>query len=250
MTVSIALTGKSGSGKTTIIKSISESLKDMYPEKSILLIDNDLSKELSLYFGIETQNTLYDLLTNNYTYKSKLPEGMSKQEYIEWVLQDLVTSVSENTDLLATGYLSTTDCKCFAKGQVKEALNKFIKNYDIVLFDCEFDLEYLSHLVGCHIDVTLIIAEPTISSVYAAAKIRDLSQKHAAGEQIGIMLNKLKQNRIPESISGLLNEYDLELLGTLPFVEEVANNIFYTKSKELENLVEGILYRLNLPFDR
>ncbi len=250
MTVSIAITGKSGSGKTTLIKSISESFKNMYPEKTILLVDNDLSKELSLYFGIETQNTLYDLVTNEYTYKSKLPKTMTKQEYIEWVLQDIVMSVNDNTDLLVTGYISTADCMCFAKGQVKEALNRFIKNYDIVLFDCEFDLEYLSHLIECHVDVTLIIAESTISSVYAAGKIRDLSQKHAAGEQIGIILNKLKQNRIPEVISGLLNEYDLELLGTLPFVEEVANNIFYTKSKELEDLMEGILYRLNLPFDR
>ncbi len=250
MTVSIAITGKSGSGKTTVIKSVSESLRKIYPEKSMLLVDNDLSKELGLYFGIETPNTLYDLVINKYTYKSKLPDEMTKQEYIEWVLQDLVISVSENIDLLATGYISTAECKCFAKGQVKEALNKFIKNYDVVLFDCEFDLEYLSHLIECHIDITLIIAEPTISSVYAAGKIRGLSQKHAAGEQIGIILNKLKQNRIPEAISGLLNEYDLELLGTLPFVEEVANNIFYTKSKELEDLIEGILFRLNLPFDR
>ena len=39
MTIKIALTGKSGSGKTTVAKAFLNVLKEKYPEKSILLFD-------------------------------------------------------------------------------------------------------------------------------------------------------------------------------------------------------------------
>ena len=45
MTTTIAITGKSGSGKTTITKAFLNVLKEKFPEKSILLFDNDLSGE-------------------------------------------------------------------------------------------------------------------------------------------------------------------------------------------------------------
>ena len=43
MTTTIAITGKSGSGKTTITKGFLNLLKEYYPDKTILLFDNDLS---------------------------------------------------------------------------------------------------------------------------------------------------------------------------------------------------------------
>ena len=43
MTTTIAITGKSGSGKTTITRAFLAVIKEKYPDKSILLFDNDLS---------------------------------------------------------------------------------------------------------------------------------------------------------------------------------------------------------------
>ena len=42
MATKIAITGKSGSGKTTITKAFLKVLQEYFPEKSILLFDNDL----------------------------------------------------------------------------------------------------------------------------------------------------------------------------------------------------------------
>ena len=47
MTVKLAITGKSGSGKTTIVKAFMHIFEQMYPDKSILLFDNDLTSELA-----------------------------------------------------------------------------------------------------------------------------------------------------------------------------------------------------------
>ena len=55
MTVKLAITGKSGSGKTTIVKAFMQIFKEMFPEKSILLFDNDLAGELGHSFGLDGQ---------------------------------------------------------------------------------------------------------------------------------------------------------------------------------------------------
>ena len=43
MAFKLAITGKSGSGKTTIVKAFLNIFREYFPEKSILLFDNDLT---------------------------------------------------------------------------------------------------------------------------------------------------------------------------------------------------------------
>lgn len=50
MTIKLAVTGKSGSGKTTITKAFLRIFQELFPEKSILLFDNDLASELGHQF--------------------------------------------------------------------------------------------------------------------------------------------------------------------------------------------------------
>ncbi|UKI41887.1 MAG: DUF87 domain-containing protein [Candidatus Melainabacteria bacterium] len=61
MTKTIAITGKSGSGKTTIVKAFMNLLKEYFPDKSILLFDNDLTCELGFTFGLDIRNTIYGI---------------------------------------------------------------------------------------------------------------------------------------------------------------------------------------------
>ena len=56
MTTKIAITGKSGSGKTTITKAFLKILQEMFPEKSILLFENAgkiVPRALFLFFFLK-----------------------------------------------------------------------------------------------------------------------------------------------------------------------------------------------------
>ena len=90
MTITIALTGKSGSGKTTLTKAFVKLFKEIYPEKSILLFDNDLTGELGHTYGLDVRNTIYGIRSGKHEYKTGIPEKMTKQEYIEWALEDII----------------------------------------------------------------------------------------------------------------------------------------------------------------
>ena len=81
MTTKIAVTGKSGSGKTTITKALLKVIKEYFPEKSILLFDNDLTGELGHTFGLDIRNTIYGIRSGKHEYRTGIPQQMTKQEY-------------------------------------------------------------------------------------------------------------------------------------------------------------------------
>lgn len=215
MTTKIAITGKSGSGKTTITKALLQVLKEKFPEKSFLLFDNDLTGELGHTYGLDIRNTIYGIRSGKHEYKTGIPQHMTKQEYVEWALEDIVVSLDDTTDIIVSWLVGSKDCRCPITGQINDALQKFIERYDFVLFDCEFDLKYLNQLVDVDIDLALVVTNPTVESIKLAGRINEYSAKYAAGGQLGVILNKATNDNLTE-IYSLAKESDIEIIGSIP----------------------------------
>ncbi|MFW5879555.1 MAG: AAA family ATPase [bacterium] len=244
MTITIAVTGKSGSGKTTLVKSLVTALHSHYQDKSILLVDNDLSCDLANTFGIKIKNTINNLRVENYKYR--IHEKMQKHELIEWAINDLAVNLYDEIDLIVAGPIATKGCTCVTDQLIDDAMVDLIKNYDIVIFDCEYDLEYLNKLVDYPLDATLIIADTGVSSIYSASKIMESSMRFAAQGQIGVIINKVKDNRIPDNTAALLVENDIKMIGMLPFDENLEYENLSRESEMLTHAVDELLFRLNL----
>lgn len=246
MTTTLAITGKSGSGKTTLVKSFLRIFQEMYPEKSILLFDNDLSSELGHSFKKDIRKTVYGIRSGKHEYKTGIPSKMTKQEFVEWALEDIIVNLEENVDILVTWLIGSKDCRCPITGQIRDALKKLIKRYDIVIFDCEFDLKYLNQTIDCPMDTTIIVSEATEESVHLAQRIEAFSAKYATGGQIGVILNKV-QGCVTEKISTMLNKHHLEILGVVPHDKSLEDNGVQKESQMVKESLEEILFRLNLP---
>lgn len=246
MTFKLAITGKGGSGKTTVVKSFFRIFRELYPEKSILLFDNDLSGELGHSFGLDVRNTIYGIRSGKHEYKTGIPEDMTKQEYIEWALEDILVPIEENTDLIVSWFVGSKDCRCPITGQLNYALKKLINRYDIVIFDCEFDLKYLNQLVDTDVDSTLIVANPAEDSVNLARRIQEFSEKYSAGNQLGVILNKVENND-RESLYNMLNLYELKVLGVIPLDAELQNNPLERESEAVKESIKNFYSRINIP---
>lgn len=246
MTINIAITGKSGNGKTTVTKGLLNLIREFYPEKSVLLFDNDLTSELGHSFGRDIRNTIYGIRSGKHEYKTGIPSQMTKQEYIEWALEDILEPIDENTDIIVSWLIGSKDCRCPITKQINDALAKLINRYDIVIFDCEFDLKYLHQLVDVEMDVTLIITQANEESIHLAKRIEEFSAKYAAGAQIGVVLNKVKGNE-KEAVFELLQKYNLETLGVIPEDENLKENPLNKDSETVTNALKQFYYRLNLP---
>ena len=246
MTTKLAITGKSGSGKTTITKAFLNILKEMFPEKTILLLDNDLTGELGHSFGLDIRNTIYGIRSGKHEYKTGIPENMTKQEFIEWAMEDIVVSLDENVDIIVSWLVGSKDCRCPITGQINDAVLKLIERYDIVIFDCEFDLKYLNQLVDTDVDTTIIVANPSEASAHLAKRIEEFSAKYAAGGQLGVVINKAANDEL-SNVYELLKKYDLDVLGVIPYDKSLEQNTVKKDSKIVEDAIKQFYFRLNLP---
>lgn len=246
MTTKIAITGKSGSGKTTITKAFLAVLKEKYPDKSILLFDNDLAGELGHTFGLDIRNTIYGIRSGKHEYRTGIPQQMTKQEYVEWAIEDIVIPIEENIDIIVSWLSGSKDCRCPITGQLNDALNKLIDRYDFILFDCEFDLKYLNQLVDTNIDLALVIANPTVESMKLAKRINEYSAKYAVGGQMGIIINKVGQEDMTE-VYNLAQESEMEILGSIQLDETLANGSISRESVIIKEAINNLYFRLNLP---
>ena len=246
MSIKIAITGKSGNGKTTITKAFLNIIQENFPDKSILLFDNDLTGELGHSFGLDIRNTIYGIRSGKHEYKTGIPQGMTKHEYVEWAIEDILVNLNDNVDIIVSWFVGAKDCRCPITGQINDACQKLIERYDFVLFDCEFDLKYLNQLVDTDIDLTLVIANPTIDSLHLAKRITEFSAKYAAGGQMGVIINKVKDENI-NLIAEELKNADVDVLGTIPFTNELALGPLDRSSQIVNDAVKQFYFRLNLP---
>ncbi len=249
MTTTLAITGKSGSGKTTVTKAFLRIFQEYFPDKSILLFDNDLTAELGHSFGKDIRNTIYGIRSGKHEYKTGIPENMTKQEYIEWALEDIVETVDENVDIIVSWLVASKDCRCPITKQMNDALQKFISQYDIVIFDCEFDLKYLNQLVDVNIDTAIIVTNPTEESIHLTKRIEEFSAKYAAGGQLGVVLNKV-ENREMTQMFDLLKKYELDVLGVIPMDSDLHTNSIKRESAIAQEAIKQFYFRLNLPQKR
>lgn len=248
MTTKIAITGKSGSGKTTIAKSLLGILREYFPESSILVVDNDLSAEFGHSYGLDIRNTIYGIRSGKHEYKTGIPQHMTKAEYVEWAMEDIIVSLDDNTDLIVSWFTGSKDCRCPITQQINDALSKIINRYDFVIFDCEFDLKYLNQLVDTDIDLTLIVALPYEESVLLAKRIEEFSAKYAAGGQLGVIINRVRNERM-KNVSNMLRCHELDVLGCIPFDEHLSENPLERKSDIVIDSIKQFYSRLNLPQD-
>ena len=231
------LVGVNGSGKTTLAKAFSKLIRQKFETKTILLVDNDLTLELSESFGIKTRNTLYGIKSGKHEYKTGIPTGMTKQEYIEWAIEDIIVSVDENTDVIASWLVTPKDCTCISTKLMRDALKKLIKRYDFIIFDCEYDLKYLNSLVDYPIDEAIIVSTGTKENIALASKIMSTSRKYVLDGQIGVILNNIEKENLNSS-TVLLKDLELNLLGIVEKVDD---------DNKIINALDIVYSRLNLP---
>lgn len=236
MTSSIAIIGKSGSGKTTIAKCFHKLLRKRFKDSSILLVDNDLTLELSQSYQINSKNTVYGIKSGKHEYRTGIPEGMSKQEYIEWALEDIIIAVDENTDIIATWLTTPKDCTCITTKLMRDSLLKLVERYDFVIFDCEYDLKYLNSLVDCKIDEAIIVSLCKKEDIELLKKIESSSKKYIPDGQLDVIINKSQKDKLND-VMDLLNESRV-----LGFIEEQAE----IKIDKIINNLETFYTRMNL----
>ncbi|MEM2137169.1 MAG: AAA family ATPase [Candidatus Methanomethylicia archaeon] len=170
-----SISGKGGTGKTTLSALLLKVLLENHTEDVILVIDADPAMNLNELLGIKVEKSISDVVEEfrRAVDKIEVALGFSKDTLLEyWVHQSIVEH--EKFDLLAMGRGEGEGCYCYINTVLTRILGKLNKNYDVILMDMEAGLEHLNRRTDRYVDTLIVVVDPSIMSFKTAEKIKQI----------------------------------------------------------------------------
>jgi len=177
----IAISGKGGVGKTTIMALLAHHLKKTYHE--VLVIDADPSPHMAQTLGIEQPERITaiadmkDLLRERSGYSEGSPFYNINPEIDD--LPGRFMLEKDGIKLMVLGAIQTGNkgCACAENTVLKRLLTKLLLKADqAVLLDMEAGVEHLGRGTIAGVDHLLVVVIPSASSARTALKIQKLAQ--------------------------------------------------------------------------
>jgi len=223
MATTIAISGKGGSGKTTLAAMIIRLLLHQQ-NRAVLAVDADPNSCLGLTMEIKPLGTIAEIREQA---RSKSPSsgGMNRVQSFEYGIQQAITE-ADGFDLLTMGRPEGPDCYCAINNLLRTFLDKLSSQYKFVIIDNEAGMEHLSRRTTNNVDFLCIVAEPTPLGTITAKRIFDLArQLPISVNEIGVIWNNtspiaIRQSRIESRKSEIEN---IETFGCVPFDQSIFN---------------------------
>ena len=210
MTVTIALAGKGGTGKTTIAGFLIGYLITKN-KKPVLAVDADSNVNLNEVLGLKCDKTLGD--AREAMKGGNVPSGMTKDIFIEMKLQESIIE-SDDFDLIVMGRPEGAGCYCAANTLLSSCLDDLVNNYSYVVIDNEAGMEHISRITTKKIDILLIISDNSARSIQAASRISNLTDElKLEVKDKYLIVNRFKGDE--SELKKLKEEYNLNIIGTL-----------------------------------
>jgi CO dehydrogenase maturation factor len=218
MATTIAISGKGGTGKTTLAAMIIKSLLSQ-SGKTILAVDADPNSCLGQMCGVEPVRIVAEI-REEVLDKPPNNAGMDRVRSFEYGIQQAITE-AKGFDLLTMGRPEGPGCYCAANNLLRKLLDKLSSQYQYVVIDNEAGMEHLSRRTTNNVDLLCIIAEPTALGVVTTQRIFELSkQLPISVKEIGVIWN----NKAPiENRKLKIGNCQLETFGGVPYDKAVLN---------------------------
>jgi len=224
MTKTVAVAGKGGTGKTSVAALL---IKLLSQNGLVLAVDADPSTNLNQALGLplddsKTVGRIREKMTEDVS-KGRFSPSISKPEYL---FSKIVESLAESKgfDLLAMGRPEGPGCYCASNEFLRASLDKLVKDYkyNYIVMDCEAGMEHISRQTTRDVDILLIMSDPTIRGITAAARMKELiGELRTKVGEVGLIVNRVKGELSPE-IKKAIDESGLQVIALIPEDPNVA----------------------------
>ena len=217
MSFTIAVSGKGGTGKTTLAGMVLHYLLDK--EKGpILAVDADANANLNEVLGVEVKSTLGEARE---LMKKDVPTGMTKDIWFDYKVQESLVE-AKGFDLIVMGRPEGPGCYCAANTLARKCLDLLTGNYRYIVIDNEAGMEHFSRLTTRDVDLLFVLSDPSRRGILTALRIRDIVREldlHIAHEVL--VINRVQGELEPQMAEEAKNQR-LELGGMIPVDDEIS----------------------------
>jgi len=236
MSYLIAISGKGGVGKTTVAGIIVNRLIKN-GKKPVLAIDADPNNCFNDVLGVKIEKTVGGVREEAREIAGKgMAAGISKQELLEMKIAESLVE-DDDFDLIAMGRPEGAGCYCYANNVLKSTIKQISKNYPFVVLDNEAGLENLSRRIVQDVDVLIMVADPSKQGIETVKRLYSLANEmEIKFQKLVILINRLRDDKLPVSVNGLMDITEKNLIIGLPDNIEIAE--FAEKGKSVLELTE------------
>jgi CO dehydrogenase maturation factor len=220
MTISIAIAGKGGIGKTTLSALLVRALRES-GIRPILAVDADPNSNLAETLGVDPGRPLAEIREVGSSPEGSPASGIGRVRAVEDEIQRAITE-ADGFDLITMGRPEGPRCYCAVNNLLRKSLDSLTHNYAAVVVDNEAGMEHLSRRSTNNVDFLLIVMNPTLPSARAAGRILALSNELpvAIGRRM-LLVNRLGPQGMPEEVSSEISGLHVERLPDVPQDDEL-----------------------------
>jgi CO dehydrogenase maturation factor len=193
----IAVSGKGGTGKTTISALLIRSFIDL-GEVPVLAVDADPNANLHEALGVIVHESLGSMREEAFT--RLIPPGMNRHNYVRFRFRQALVEAN-GFDLVAMGRPEGSGCYCFANDLLSECMLELEREYRFIVIDTEAGMEHISRGTIGKPDMLLIVSDPGARGLRTIGRIREIAtQLGFTPERIHIIFNRFRHGIAPVDI--------------------------------------------------
>ena len=224
MSVTIAVAGKGGVGKTTLCGLLIQYLCKT-GRRPVLAVDADANSNLNEVLGVDVDMTLGEIreeVARAETSKDNpIPASMSKSDYMEIMFNRCLVE-DDDFDLLVMGRTQGKGCYCFVNGLLQAQLQKLQNNYPYFVVDNEAGMEHISRGILPSMETAILVSDCSRRGIQAVGRIAELIKEcDMHPKTVGLIVNRAPNGELNEGTKEEIEKQGLNLLGVVPQDEQV-----------------------------
>ena len=220
----VAVCGKGGSGKTTVVALLTLALKEA--RRRVIVIDADESNPgLGRMLGIKGEpKPLSDLFGEDGLFSER--ERFSMDD----IPPGFVSAV-DGVRFMAVGKILDPfqGCACSLAESARQIVEKLdLKEDEVLILDMEAGVESFGRGVERHADTILVVVEPSFESIVVAGRIAQMALGMGIS-RVGAILNKIASDAMASRTTQELGKLGVKVFGVLTYSPELAETAFEGK---------------------
>lgn len=221
MGYTIAITGKGGTGKTTISSLLIAGLVAA-GRVPVLAVDADPNSCLDTALGVRVCKSVGTVREEARSEaRDAAAAGLAKRELLEMKIAESLVE-SRDFDLIAMGRPEGPGCYCYANNVLRDVIAELSGSYPYIVIDNEAGLENLSRRIVQKVDVLVLAGDPSAQSANTLRRLHALAgEMGIAYERLAVVVNRVR-GALPPAFGSIAEEIGAHHFIAIPDDETVA----------------------------